>query len=580
MKKKPAQKPKQANLFHLLKPYRAFILFLIVLALLSNALTLWLPRLLSHGIDTFLNEDILKSVLWEFGVAAGCIFVLIAFQSSVQTFASEIVARDLRKKLSDKIATLSFAEIQTVTPSKLLTNVTSDIDSVKNFVSQAIVNVVSSIALLLGGSYLLLSINWRLGLAVLIILPMIGATFFIIFRKVRVLFIQTSEVIDWLNKVIDESILGSALIRVLHSQKQEHTKFSEANGKAMDIGMSILKLFSAMVPIIAFSANLGVLIILVLGGHFVINGSMSLGDFAAFNGYVAILIFPIIMLGFISNLVAQAQASYGRIAAVLASPSVKDDGTETVDLQGSIQIEDITLLYGEKPALKNISIDIQPKSRVAIIGPTAAGKTQILSLLIGLIEPTTGKVKYDHKDLHVYQREALYKQIGLVFQDSIIFQTTLRENIAFNTSVKEEDLQRAIETAELSDFIETLPAGLETMVSERGTSLSGGQKQRIMLARALALNPKILLLDDFTARIDMNTEKKILENVSQNYPELTLVSVTQKIEPVEDYDQIVLLMEGRIVAIGKHQDLMKTSPEYVQIYHSQQSTNAYELQSE
>jgi len=551
-----------------------------VLALLSNALTLWLPRLLSHGIDTFLNEDILKSVLWEFGVAAGCIFVLIAFQSSVQTFASEIVARDLRKKLSDKIATLSFAEIQTVTPSKLLTNVTSDIDSVKNFVSQAIVNVVSSIALLLGGSYLLLSINWRLGLAVLIILPMIGATFFIIFRKVRVLFIQTREVIDWLNKVIDESILGSALIRVLHSQKQEHTKFSEANGKAMDIGMSILKLFSAMVPIIAFSANLGVLIILVLGGHFVINGSMSLGDFAAFNGYVAILIFPIIMLGFISNLVAQAQASYGRIAAVLASPSVKDDGTETVDLQGSIQIEDITLLYGEKPALKNISIDIQPKSRVAIIGPTAAGKTQILSLLIGLIEPTTGKVKYDHKDLHVYQREALYKQIGLVFQDSIIFQTTLRENIAFNTSVKEEDLQRAIETAELSDFIETLPAGLETMVSERGTSLSGGQKQRIMLARALALNPKILLLDDFTARIDMNTEKKILENVSQNYPELTLVSVTQKIEPVEDYDQIVLLMEGRIVAIGKHQDLMKTSPEYVQIYHSQQSTNAYELQSE
>lgn len=551
-----------------------------MLALLSNALTLWLPRLLSHGIDTFLNEDILKSVLWEFGVAAGCIFVLIAFQSSVQTFASEIVARDLRKKLSDKIATLSFAEIQTVTPSKLLTNVTSDIDSVKNFVSQAIVNVVSSIALLLGGSYLLLSINWRLGLAVLIILPMIGATFFIIFRKVRVLFIQTREVIDWLNKVIDESILGSALIRVLHSQKQEHTKFSEANGKAMDIGMSILKLFSAMVPIIAFSANLGVLIILVLGGHFVINGSMSLGDFAAFNGYVAILIFPIIMLGFISNLVAQAQASYGRIAAVLASPSVKDDGTETVDLQGSIQIEDITLLYGEKPALKNISIDIQPKSRVAIIGPTAAGKTQILSLLIGLIEPTTGKVKYDHKDLHVYQREALYKQIGLVFQDSIIFQTTLRENIAFNTSVKEEDLQRAIETAELSDFIETLPAGLETMVSERGTSLSGGQKQRIMLARALALNPKILLLDDFTARIDMNTEKKILENVSQNYPELTLVSVTQKIEPVEDYDQIVLLMEGRIVAIGKHQDLMKTSPEYVQIYHSQQSTNAYELQSE
>ena len=164
------------------------------------------------------------------------------------------------------------------------------------------------------------------------------------------------------------------------------------------------------------------------------------------------------------------------------------------------------------------------------------------------------------------------KQIGLVFQDSIIFNMTLRENIAFNSEVKESDLEKAIQTAELNDFIDTLRQGLDTIVSERGSSLSGGQKQRIMLARALAINPKILLLDDFTSRVDPLTEEKILRNVKENYPDITLVSVTQKIDPVKDYDQIIVVMEGEVIASGKHDFLMGHSPEYVQIYRSQKST--------
>jgi ATP-binding cassette subfamily B protein len=257
----------------------------------------------------------------------------------------------------------------------------------------------------------------------------------------------------------------------------------------------------------------------------------------------------------------------------LSSPKPKDDGTVTAPLNGSIQVEKVSLLFGEKTALKDVSLNIEPGSKVAIIGPTAAGKTQLLNLLIGLLPPTAGEIKYDNWNISEYQKENLYKQVGLVFQDSIIFNISLRENIAFNTDVTEEDLQKAIHTSELSDFITQLPEGLNTIASERGMSLSGGQKQRIMLARALAINPKILLLDDFTARVDTNTEKKILENISKNYPGLTLVSVTQKIASVESYDQIVVLMEGEVVGAGTHQHLMNTSPEYVQIYNSQQSTN-------
>jgi len=227
--------------------------------------------------------------------------------------------------------------------------------------------------------------------------------------------------------------------------------------------------------------------------------------------------------------------------------------------------------------LKDVSIRIDAGSQTAIIGPTAAGKSQLLYLLAGLIKPTAGQVLFDGIPLDEIQSESFYKQIGLVFQDSVLFNMSLRENIAFSTIVTDQSLEKAIETAGLMEFINTLPQGLDTIVSERGTSLSGGQKQRIMLARALALNPSILLLDDFTARVDRQTEKKILENVKANYPGLTLVSVTQKIAPVKNFEQVVLLMEGEVIAAGKHNNLKESCPEYVQIYNSQKSTSQYEL---
>uniref|UniRef100_UPI0037BF53D7 ATP-binding cassette domain-containing protein n=1 Tax=Devosia sp. TaxID=1871048 RepID=UPI0037BF53D7 len=196
--------------------------------------------------------------------------------------------------------------------------------------------------------------------------------------------------------------------------------------------------------------------------------------------------------------------------------------------------------------------------------------------LTGLIEPDAGEVTYDGVPLSEFDKQSLHRQVGLVFQDSVTFNLSLRENIAFSDAVDDQSLQKAITAGELDDFIATLPAGLDTVVSERGTSLSGGQKQRLMLARALALDPKVLLLDDFTARVDVRTERQILGNVRAGYPGITLISVTQKIAPVEDYDQIILLMEGKVLAIGTHQQLLASSPEYVQIFSSQQSTEDYE----
>jgi ATP-binding cassette subfamily B protein len=571
-------KKEKVNIFILLKPYKWTVMLLILFTLIGNAANLMIPKIISNGIDAYTAGSFSwKSMIVQFLAASFIIFLFSYLQSIIQTFTSERVAFELRKKLSYKISGQSFSFIQESNPAKLLTNLTSDMDSVKMFVAQAVSTIVSSVFLIVGTCILLLTINWRLALPVIAIIPIIAIAFAIIFKKVSVLFRRAREVVDWLNKVINESILGSAIIRVINSQQIEYGKFIAASNEAKNVGISILTMFATLIPTIMFVANLATLVILALGGHFVISETMSLGDFAAFNSYVAILIFPIIVIGFMSNLIAQATASYERIDKVMKAPDPEDAGTVTSALTGKIELKNIAVSYNDKPVLKEMTITIEPGSQTAIIGPTAAGKSQLLFLLTGLIKPASGEVLFDGVKLENYKKESFYQQVGFVFQDSVLFNISLRENIAFSETVTDESLEKAIATAELKEFIDTLPQHLDTIVSERGTSLSGGQKQRIMLARALALNPRILLLDDFTARVDRQTEKKILDNVRRNYPGITLISVTQKIAPVKNFEQIILLMEGELVASGKHTKLIETCPEYVQIYNSQRSTSHYEL---
>ena len=570
--KAPASTPKPPSIFTLLVPYRGLTLSLLVLALTSNGINLFLPKITANGIDAFVAGHFDRNdILLKFCVAVFVIFVLTVIQSIVQTYASEKVARDMRTRLAAKISQQSHSYVQKVTPARLLTNLTSDIDSIKMFVSQAIVSIASSVVIIVGASILLILINWKLALVVLTIIPLIGGSFFYVLGKVRAQFKKSREVIDWLNKVINESILGAAIIRVVNSQQQEYDKFVEANTQAKTIGLSIVRLFATLIPAITFFANMAVLTVLVMGGRFVINGGMTIGNFTAFYSYIAMLIFPIIVIGFMSNIIAQATASYGRINGVLNTPDPVEKGTLTADLKGHIELKDVSLSYGQKPALKEVSFTIREGSRTAVIGPTAAGKTQLLYLLTALNRPDSGAIRYDGHAIDEYKLSTFHQQVGFVFQDSIVFNLSIRENIAFSDTVTDASLEKALATAELTDFIKGLPEGLDTIVSERGSSLSGGQKQRIMLARALALEPRVLLLDDFTARVDVHTEQKILDNVLRNYPGITLLSVTQKIAAVENYEQIILLMEGEIIAAGTHRELLETSPEYVQIYNSQRS---------
>jgi ATP-binding cassette, subfamily B, bacterial len=579
-KEKSFPRTKGPSVFSILGPYKKQVFFLIFFALLTNALNLFIPKIVADSIDTFgLGKLVVRDMLLKFSLVTIFIFVFLYLQSILQVLTSERVARDIRNKLAKKISRLRYFDIENIGSSKLLTTLTSDIDSIKMFVSMAIVSIASSLVIILGVTVLLLSINWKLALLVLTVIPIIGFTFFIIFSKVKLLFVKTREVVDKLNKVINESILGAAIIRVVNAQTDQYKKFLNINTEARSVGLSILAMFAALIPIITFVSGLAILGVVILGGHFVISDYMTLGSFTAFYSYVALLIFPIIIIGFMSNIIAQASASYARIVNVLDTPEVLSTGQNTKEILGDLEIKNVSQIYGEKNALKDVSFKIKAGSKVAIVGPTAAGKSQLMYILSGLINPSKGSVFYDGVDIKDYEIENFHNQVALVFQDSSMFNMSIRENVAFNSSVTEESLNKAISTAELADFVATLPEGLQTIVSERGSSLSGGQKQRIMLSRALAINPKVLLLDDFTARVDTKTENSILANISKNYPDITLISVTQKLLSIEHYDSIIVLMEGELLAQGRHQDLMKNSPEYVQIYNSQQSTNIYEVRT-
>jgi ATP-binding cassette subfamily B protein len=577
MTKNSPQTPTKPNLFSILKPYSWLTAGLILLGFATNGLNLILPKIIAKGVDIYAQTNaIATNIIWEFFFVALGTFLFAYFQSIAQTYASEKVARDLREQIVAKISQQSYTYVQKLGSGKLLTNLTSDIDNIKNFVGQAVVSIISSVFLVIGAAVLMLMIDWRLGLAVLATLPFITVAFGLVFSKLKPIFKKSQEVIDWLNKIINESVLGAAIVRVLNSKDSENTKFVEANTQATELGIKTVRMFAITFPVINFIANMAILVILLLGGHFIIVGSLTIGNFTAFVAYLGIIIFPLIMIGFLSNSISRASASYARIFDTLHAEAKEETGTITTPLRGDIELNNVAVEIGEKCILRDVSFKLKAGSRTAILGPTAAGKTHLLYLLIGILPPTAGTVLYDGKPITEYDVEALHKQVGIVFQDSIMFNMSLRENIAFSKTVTDADLKKAVETAELADFVESLPGKLDAMVMERGTSLSGGQKQRIMLARALALNPRVLLLDDFTARVDTATEQKILANVRANYPEITLVSVTQKIASIEDYDNIILLMEGEVLAQGTHKQLMKMSPEYVQIYDSQKSTNHYE----
>ncbi len=560
------------DIIKLLKPYWLLFSISLVIIVVANTLNLLLPRLIGDFIDQYnvSNQLAYNNYVALAGLIVG-IFVLATVQVFINIYLSELMARDMRRDLMEKISKSSYRFVNETGPNNLLTNFTSDISNVKSIASQGIVYFLTAIILLIGSCVMLFLTNTYLAMFAVGILPIVIVVFIYIFSRVTPLFSASQENIGKINQVVNENIFASSLVRILNSQGWEQRKFSKVNANSRDISLNIVNLFSLLIPTINLVSNMAVVLILYIGGRQIISNQLTVGEFTSFITYFNLLITPIFILGFTSQSFARGLVSFTRIQEVMKAQSQPHSGNYHAEIKGGFEINNLELTIKGDSILDNLNFTIKAGSKTAILGPTGAGKSQLFNLLIGLNPPTSGKINLDGVDLQEWSQDSLLSQVGIVFQDSLVFQGNILDNISFSEKILQSNIDKAIYTSKLDDLILELPDGLMTQVSERGSSLSGGQKQRLMLARSLVLNPKVLLLDDFTARVDNATEREIWQRLKDNYPQTTLISITQKIDSIKDFDQIIVLMEGELIGIGTHDQLLKSSPEYKQIYQSQQT---------
>jgi ATP-binding cassette subfamily B protein len=562
------------DLLPFLRPFRGWIVLLVVLGFVTNGAALMIPRTIGQAIDEYGSDTFSQSsIIWWLGgiIVFGLVAAIV--QQILSTVVTERLARNMRNELASAVSQQSFSFIQKQSAAKLLTNFTSDIDQVKVIISQGLVTILSAVIMIFGSAAFLFTINVKLAFAALAVIPIILILFQVVMKKIRHIFREARANTDRLNKAITESILGATLVRVLAAQKNRDHTFDEANTQARDIGYRLLAVFGSFFPMLNLIADVAVVIVVWYGGWQVIDTQLTIGEFTAFYSYLAGLITPIFIIGFVSNIFVQAGVAFSRMHEVLTSKPVHVGGETVPVLQESVQFQNVSLSLGKARILKDVSFDIPFGKTTAIIGPTAAGKTHVLYLLLGLLETDEGSIHIDSISFDEIDRDAWLAECGVVFQDHVIFQGSLRENVTLGRDISEEAIWTALKRADLESFAQNLPNGLDTQVSERGTNLSGGQKQRVGLARALATEPSILFLDDFTARVDRATDKRIRDILKKSMPGQTRVVVSQTIESIRDADHIIVLMEGELIDAGTHEQLIARCFEYQQIAKSQETTD-------
>jgi ATP-binding cassette, subfamily B, multidrug efflux pump len=515
-------------------------------------------------------------------VAIGVI-VLFALARAVFTFAqgylaelsSQNVAFDLRNELFEKVQRLSFSYHDRNQTGQLMVRATDDVEKLRVFLGQGLVIAVQALVLLVGILIVLFLTNARLTMVVVPILPVAVLLFMVFGAVTQPLFGEIQARLSRMNTILQENLAGIRVVRAFAREPREATQFGGAVDHYMEQQLKVARVFSFLFPLLFLTANLGQAAVLYFGGRMIIGGALTLGEWQKFSLYLVYAFLPIGQLGFIISLMAQANTSAGRIFEIL---DAKNDVTDKpgaaslAEIEGRVEFDDVTFRYYEsgEPILNHVSFVAEPGQTVALLGATGSGKTTIINLIPRFYDVSGGAARVDGQDIRDITIESLRTQIGIVLQETTLFGGTIRDNIAFGRpEATLEEVQAAAAAARAHDFIMSFPDGYDTRVGERGTTLSGGQKQRIAIARALLLNPRILILDDSTSAVDVTTEAQIQQALDRLMEGRTSFVIAQRISTVLNADQILVLERGQVVARGTHAELMEESPLYAEIYHSQ-----------
>ena len=544
---------------------------------LVSATNLVAPQLIRLAIDQGVAGRRTQAIV--FAVVG---MVLVAALRGLFTFlqgylaerASQGVAYILRDTLFTKLQRLSFSYYDGQQTGQLLTRLTSDVEQIRTFAGTGLVQICSSVVMLVGSAILLLILNWRLAIVALAVMPLIAVVLVRFTARIGPLFGQVQMQLSRLNTILQEDLSGVRVIRAFAREDYETKRYRAANDLLLEKNLATVRTFSEIFPFVFFFANLGTLGVTLFGGLQVIGGTLTIGELIAFNTYLGLLIFPLLSLGFLSSMVPRAAASSSRIFEIIDAPldvTDKPGALALAALVGRVEFRDVRFRYpgSDREILQGLNFIAEPGQTVALLGTTGSGKSTVVNLLPRFYDVTEGSVLIDGQDVRDVTIASLRSQIGSVLQETLLFSGTVRENIAYG---RPDATQEAIEAAaQAADFIAGLAHGYDTIVGERGVGLSGGQRQRVAIARALLIDPRLLILDDSTSAVDAGTEMAIQEALDHLMRDAkrTAFVIAQRISTVRDADLILVLDGGKIVAQGTHEGLLAESELYNEILGSQ-----------
>jgi ATP-binding cassette subfamily B multidrug efflux pump len=490
------------------------------------------------------------------------------------------VGADVRSALIRRVQTFSFGNLDRLQTGKLIVRSTSDVNMVQMMTMMSLRILTRAPIWVIGATILLVLTSRRLALMMAGFVPIIALLVWLFARRARPLFLSVQERLDRLNTVMQENLAGVRVVKAFVREEQEEARFNVANEALMLRTIQITELLAVFIPGVFLVLNLAVVGAVWIGGRATIEGAMTVGEVVAAINYLSFALFPLLMLAGMMGPVAAADASASRILEVLDDePEVQQgDGRRNLaSPRGSIAFEDVSFAYdgnGAEPVLEHVSFQAEPGETVAIVGATGSGKSTLIHLIPRFYDVTRGRICLDGVDVRELDLRALRAQIGIALQEAVLFGGTIRDNIRYGRSdATEEEVLVAARAAQAHDFIEELPHGYDTEVGPRGVTLSGGQRQRIAIARALLVRPKVLILDDCTSAVDVETEVRLQdaldELLASSQNAITRLVVAQRISTVLLADRILVLDQGRIGAIGTHEELLRSSPVYRDIYDSQ-----------
>ena len=567
------------RLLRSMKPYRKLIgLGWLSMACLVAA-DLALPRMLQATIDQGIARGDMGMILQSSLIMVGFIVVSAAATVGITVLSvrvSQTFAADLRRDLFTRVMSLSFGNLDRLQTGPLMTRLSSDIAQIAQFVFMTMRMFLRAPLMIVGSLILMVLTNWQLALIMLFLMPATILVLVLYASKAQPLFMQVQRQLDRLNTVFQENLAGVRVVKAFVRAEHEKERFDAVNVGLMQRGIRVGRFLAILLPILHYLVNLGIVAVVALGGVLAVRGMLSVGQIIAFNSYLLWVMMALTNLGMMVGFISASDASAQRIFEVLDEvPEVSDRPAATAlpGGQGRLALENVTFSYGgedQEPVLTDIELASKPGQTVAILGATGSGKSSLVSLLPRFYDVRKGRVAVDGFDVRELTLDSLRAQMALVPQETVLFSGTVRDNIRYGRpEASEEQVLIAAQAAQAHDFISGFPDGYDTLLGQRGVNLSGGQKQRLAIARALLMEPRVLVLDDSTSSVDVETEAKIQAALERSKAGRTVIVVAQRISSVLGADKIVVLDRGRIAAMGNHRELMASSPIYREIYQSQ-----------